>query len=485
MFKQPSPSKSSVFSAIIVVFCMILMIAVSSCKPRPSAAQSFGGGMTLDKAVSKLADKLTKMGTLTGEPVFISPLDFYDAQSELSLPLAKLLREKMIAEMREAGVRVLLPGADEDRYMILQGTWQRQKDRLYLNMKIMKLGPDGPEVISAASVNLPFDAVDPDLMKPDRDSWGRYLVRKLEKNTDGHNRRTVHIRNFKVVRSTGATVDSEGYFPGWLRPALNESRLFKPLDQLNAMKGISVETIRTRGIETRPVQENTGLTTDLLVAEAELRGAAWIHDRKGVVEIQLQIKKRQGADFSSATADIPADLFPNYIINPPSPPPLPPAPIEKVNTGGNVSINGLTVELSTTRGEGQPYYGKGEKMRFVIRLNRTARLYLFDLDPTGRVSLLYPVDPNTGRLVQGEKFRVIPGKPIVLPEDGASFEMVATEPFGKDTVWAVASEIPLSIPEQLTGQWAMSDVLIENIRKQGFSSHVGYAEDQLKLVTGP
>jgi len=439
-----------------------------------------------------MALTLVTQGNLTGQPILISPHDFYDARSGLSLPFALLLREKMIAEMKKNGVRVLLPGVDEDRFMILQGTWQKQNAVLYLNMKVMKLAGDGPEAVSAAATSLPLDSIDRRLLTPDRESWARYLVRKLEDNDRHQERLTVHIRNFKIVRAAGAVADREGYFSGLIRTALIESRRFQPLDQVRGLKNISLNTMRYRGvvrrIETRPVsrkQPPTGLTTDLLMAEAELTGTAWVHEKNSVVEIRVQVKKSRGPDLTSASADIPSNMFPDYIIDPPVSSAVPPAPPTVVNPAGNISINGLTVDLTTTRGEQQPFYRKGEQVRLVIRLNRVSQLYLFDLGPNGEASLIYPVDPETGRLDRGVQLRVKPGEPLILPEDGASYEMIAEAPFGTDTVWAVASADPLYIPDELTGKWAVSSVLVEHIRRQGLSVGSGYAESQVEVITGP
>ncbi|OQY43285.1 MAG: hypothetical protein B6240_12735, partial [Desulfobacteraceae bacterium 4572_87] len=36
-----------------------------------------------------------------------------------------------------------------------------------------------------------------------------------------------------------------------------------------------------------------------------------------------------------------------------------------------------------------------------------------------------------------------PGAPIILPEDGCSYDLVVTEPYGTDRIWVVASESQL------------------------------------------
>jgi len=471
------------FSVIIIYIVFILMI--SGCKPRPSVARTWGG-MDLDGAVSKIAASLVEQGQLEGRPVLISPHDFYDVRSGLSLPLATLLREKMVAAMKKRGVRVLLPGVDEDRYMILQGTWQRQKDKISLNMKVMKLGAAGPEAVAAESVPVPIPEIDPQDLIPDRESWARYLVRTLELKSRDQDRRTVHIKNFNVSGKTGTTADLGGYLSDWLRTALAESRLFSPLDPQTEIKKLPLDTIRTRG--TRAIRpEAVSLTADLLKADAELTGSVWLHKEKVEVHVRVSdLQDKKVKQVSAAMADIPSTLFPEELIKPKpqSPKPHIPPPL-RPEYGHKISKGGLTLDLTTDRGERQPYYHLNDKIRFILRLNRIAYVYLFDLDAQGQATLLYPVDPNTGYLLKGVMPQVKPGEPLVLPADGASYELVVREPFGRDTVWAVASDASLDFPEDLAGDWSGSNILIDRIRKQGLFGKNGYAEAQVEIVTGP
>jgi hypothetical protein len=227
----------------------------------------------------------------------------------------------------------------------------------------------------------------------------------------------------------------------------------------------------------------TSLTADLLKADGEIKGVAWLHEKK--VEVQVRITGKQGQQITAASADIPSRLFPGDLLKPdPSAPgSRPPAP--KTGSEG-ISKDGLMVELTTTRGEGRPLYHKGEHIRFLIRLNRSAWVYLFDLDPKGNATLLYPVDEN-GRLDRSGKCGSLPppGTPLVLPEDGCSYDLVVTEPYGRDRVWAVAAESPIEFPADLKGDWAKSDLLVKRLRNKGLSGKGAYAEAEVELVTGP
>jgi len=485
--------------SLLFIFTMVLLLCptpslsradetnITEDTTRESVSQSWWGDLNLDEAVARLSETLVEQGKLEGQPVLISSHDLYDAKTGLSLPLATQLRGKLITEMKKQGVRALLPGADEEKFMILQGTWQRQGKDLSIDLKVMKLGAYGPEVIASASEKVPLKKINTDSLTPDRESWARYLVRKLERNTPDRNSRKVHLRDFRV-KSKKASSDLGPYLTGWLRPALAEGRMFVPLDQQKALKGLSANTLRTRG--TRAIRPDlpgsdagTSLTADLLKADGEIKGVAWLHKKK--VEVQVRVTGRQGQQITAASADIPSGLFPGDLLKPdPSTPGAGP-PVPETGIDG-ISKGGLKVELTTTRGEGRPLYRKGEHIRFLIRLNRSAWVYLFDLDPKGTATLLYPVDEN-GRLDRSGKCGSLPppGTPLVLPEDGCSYDLVVTEPYGRDRVWAVAAEFPIEFPAELKGDWAKSDFLVKRLRNQGLSGKGAYAEAEVELVTGP
>ena len=338
----------------------------------------------------------------------------------------------------------------------------------------------------AASATISLNEIDPKALSPDKASWARYLVRRLERKSHDQTPRTVHLRNFKLVGASGGTVDSEGHFSEWIRTALNDSRLFRPLDQQAGMRKIPMETIRLRAIDVASKSQgsSTGLTTDLLRAEAELTGSVWLHEKRNIAEIHVWIKKRGGTDIAAATAEIPSNLFPETIIDPPAKPPVPPAPPNIVGPVGTISVKGQTVDITSTRGEGRPFYRIGEKIRIIVRLNQKAYTYLFNLGPHGKASLLYPVESD-GSLVRGRHPVLEAGEALILPEDSATYTWAAAAPYGKETVWAVATEHPLTLPASLSREWAQSQILIERIREQGLRGDDRYAEAQIELITGP
>jgi len=437
----------------------------------------------LHQGVTILTDTLVQQGKLKNSPVLITGLDLYDAKTGLNLPLSTEMRGLLISEMKKRGVQVLLDGADGERFMLLQGTWQEQGKDLAIHLKIMKLESYGPEVVASGSVRVPLKTIDRKNLTPDRKSWARYLVRQLEKNTSDFDRRKLHIRNFNV-KSNRCSPELGPYLNGWIRPALAESRMFIPLDQQRALRAFAVATLRTRGTRTirpdLPRDRETGsLTADLLEANAEMECSVWLHSEK--VEIQARIMDRNGLQITAASAEIPLKLLPQDLLVSPK--------VEGVQTNAPrccIEKDGLIVELATSRGEGRPFYHKDEHIRFLVRLNRPAWVYLFNFSPSGEATLLYPVD-NMGRLARMNTCgsRAEAGTPLIIPEDGCSVNLVVDKPYGKDRVIAFAKESPLEIPKYLDGRWSRADFILKTLREQSLSGNDAYAEAEIEVVTGP
>jgi len=472
---------------LFLYLCAMLLLPCCATTPTNVSSTVWWSSDDLEEAVAKLAKTLVEQGKLQDQPVLISLHDLYDAQTGLSLPLANQLRGKLMTEMKARGVRVLLDGSDEDRLMILQGTWQKQGKDLAIDLKVMRLGSYGPEAVASASETVPLNTIDPVALTPDRESWARYLVRKLEQNTSLRDTRKVYMNDFKV-RTRTCNPQLGPYLAGWLRPALAESRMYVPIDPQKALRGLSINTLRNRG--TRAIRPDLpgnelkiGLTADLLKADGELKGEAWRHREN--IEVRVRVIGREGQQITAASADIPSTLFPQELLKPQAAPVLPPPSAHASDTGG-ISKDGLTVELTTTRGEERPLYRKDERIRFLIRLNRSAWVYLFNLDPEGKATLLYPVD-ETGRLARDGQCGALPrpGTPLILPEDGCAYDLVVAEPYGRDRVWAVAAEAPLVFPADLEGEWKMADNLLNRLRTQGLSRRGGYSEVQVEVVTAP
>ena len=472
--------------SVTVLFYLLFLLLAPAAVAGFWASELEPEKVTLDIAVSTMSESLVdQAGLVRGKPVLISTNDFFDAHSGLSLPLAVQLRGKFITNMKKQGARVLLPGSDEDKYLILQGTWQREGKFLGLDIKIMGLNSDGPEVVAAASSKILLKRIDERALVADLDSWGRYLVRKLENRVRNRKRHTVYLRRFQPKGGLNAHPDLALYLADWMRPALAESNLFRVLDPQLELKNLAVAELRTRGLG-----QNSGagsqaenrtrgsLTADLMRSDSELWGSAWLNHED--IEVQASILDLTGRQVSAAKVAIPKSLLPSYLVATVAPETntpkslLPQAP-ETISRGG------LKVEISTDRGEDRPLYYKGEQIRFLVRLNRDAWVYIFYLNPDRSALPLYPLDNRNQPAPNPRKLKA--DHLLVLPDDGCPYDLKVSPPFGQDQVLVIASEKQIPLPILESPDWQSADQFFQRLRNQALKDNPGYAEARVAVVT--
>jgi len=475
-------------------FTAILFCTLTLMLPKVAAAGFWDAEpepekVTLDIAVSTLCEKLVdQAGLVRGKPVLISTNDFFDAHSGLSLPLAVQLRGKFITNMKQQGARVLLPGSDEDKYLILQGTWQREGKFLGLDVKIMGLNNDGPEVVAAASSKILLKRIDERALVANLDSWGRYLVRKLENRVRNRKRHTVYLRKFRPKGELNSHPDLALYLADWMRPALADSNLFRVLDPQRDLKNLEVAELRTRGMgqasrETGPQNGNLRrgtLTADLLRSDSELWGSAWLNHE--YIEVRASILDLTGQQVSAAKVAIPKSLLPSYLVAT--------VTAEKITSKSlqpqaaeTISRGGLKVEISTDRGEDRPLYYKGEQIRFLVRINRDAWVYIFYLNPDKSALPLYPLDNHNQPARNPRKLKA--DHLLVLPDDGCPYDLKVSPPFGRDQVLVIASEKQLFLPAIESAEWQSADKFFQRLRTLVLKNNLGYAEMRIELETRP
>ncbi len=481
------------FSGISFLLLVAVVFCACTCLRPPLAGAGFWEDepepekVTLDIAVKNLCEKLAdQAGLVRGKPVLISTNDFFDANSGLSLPLAVQLRGKFITGMKSQGARVLLPGSDEDKYLILQGTWQKEGEFLGLDLKIMGLNNDGPEVVAAASSKILLKRIDDRALVADLDSWGRYLVRKLENRVRNRKRHTVYLRKFRPKGELNSHPDLALYLADWMRPALAESNLFRVLDPQLELRSLEVAELRARGLgqerggsgSQNGKRKSGSLTADLLHSDSELWGSAWLNHED--IEVRASILDLTGQQVSAAKVAIPKSLLPSYLVTT--------SAVKTVTSKSlllqaveNISRGGLKVEISTDRGEDRPLYYKGEQIRFLIRINRDAWVYIFYLNPDKSALPLYPLDNRNQPAHNPRKLKA--NRLLVLPDDGCPYDLKVSPPFGQDQVLVIASEKPILLPYLESSEWQLADKLFSRLRIQTCKDNPGYAEARVTIVT--
>ncbi|GAA5533148.1 DUF4384 domain-containing protein [Deinococcus aluminii] len=122
----------------------------------------------------------------------------------------------------------------------------------------------------------------------------------------------------------------------------------------------------------------------------------------------------------------------------------------------------LNVKVWTDRGSGQqvPNYAPGERIRLYASVNQAAYVYLFNVDPQGRVDLILP-----NRYQSGSNFlKANTTKAFPAPGDPFTFDIAA--PYGLNKVLALASRTPLNLDQIATFKTQQNSFATVNVQGQ-------------------
>jgi hypothetical protein len=443
-------------------FVLIAMLASALALPWQTISAS-----DLHAAGNKVARALAKSNTAHIKRVVLSPSDFFDAGTHTVLPLSEHIRSALARDLTAAGFRVM------DRYpanrdvWIIQCSWRDRGDRAALTYMASPWTNGTRGTVKIIPSAVPSAALAGGLLVPDARSYAHTLVHRLALNERLSQRNRVYLKPVTVAGTVGGSPLNQ-YFTQWLGDAVAASNLLVSVDVGKALATLERRTFRTRGI--RPKKKTSmSLTGALTAAKNEIAAEVKLVGTEAL-SVFAVLRDDEGDEVSRASvkmpmAEIPAALQTRFQV----------PDITELVASAPVVNNDLEVELSTTRGEGVASYKAGDKITFLVRVNKDALIYLFDFDAAGEAYLLYPAFDAPHTPARG-------GELLILPDDGLSYDLEVTPPFGKDLVWAVAVDRPLDVPRELTGQWAKTKVTMERVRAMAAAAGA-YSEAQLVVET--
>ncbi len=118
------------------------------------------------------------------------------------------------------------------------------------------------------------------------------------------------------------------------------------------------------------------------------------------------------------------------------------------------------VKLSTNRGSEYPIYRNGEKIVFTMQVREPLYVYLYNFNPAGELSLLYPFEENV------RPSKLLPNRMYTIPSAADNFELVVEPPYGKEGLKLFASKRPIPFPRIALKQINVGKRSIGVIRKQ-------------------
>jgi hypothetical protein len=496
MNKQKKISKTAICKNLQICLLTSLIFTFLHLNPCLTVAQIANSSNKdlLGEIVYQVTKKVVSNWQFANRDIMISPTDFYERDSQLSLPLSIELRDRFRNQFENNGFNIIKPNFNTETVWILECEWYLVDDKIMFNFKAHPIKDKKRRNLIVISKSIRKSAINENFLKADMPTYARTLVKKLSINDKMALPENIYLRPVKVIKrkknsmktrgmileqrpaaklndQVSGTVGGENtneYFNILIQDAIAQSNLLIPVDAAVEFTKIKKNQFKTRGMSIKD-KPQLSLTSDLLDVKNELTGEIYIEPETIIIQAELTSRKRGGV--ISASVEFPADLLPPDISTKSDP------NINNMLTASTgASLGGLSVELSTTRGEGKTLYHQGEKVRFLIRLNKAAYIYLFNINSNKEALLLYPA-----RGMKPEKLQ--PDNLILLPDDYLSYEIIISPPFGKDVSWVVASENPLPLPAKLEGEWKNSSILKGLIRDLGEKSKAGYAEAQVLVTT--
>ena len=266
-----------------------LGVAVLACTFASAGQAQDDDYPNLDRAVEDLAERLVDKGNLEGKQVLVRPGDFFEMESERSLPLSEHLAWTFSTDLRRYGAKPVSGSADESRAITLQGRWRIESGSgmLLLSVEVKQLfGPGLNErrVLATRQARVPVASIDETHLEPDLESHGRHVVRQLERRIEMHlpgNRRfRLHIRPFSADDVSDPNRFNR-YLLGKWRPAFADSPVFV-----------------------------TGVGTAQF--DGELHGDVYVTGKR--IEAHLFIRDNQGREVAAATVDMDKEPFPPSVV---------------------------------------------------------------------------------------------------------------------------------------------------------------------------
>lgn len=161
------------------------------------------------------------------------------------------------------------------------------------------------------------------------------------------------------------------------------------------------------------------------------------------------------------------------------------AGMANVGSAGDMSgirnLENLNVDVWVNKGEGATYY-YGEDVAIYFRASDDCYVVVYDIDPEGNVSLIYPADYDSDTFVRG-------GDIYRIPDTYDDYRLEVSGPSGSEYIYAVASYSPMSAPGFIRseyfeyGEWdSYYDDFIHSVRGE----RAAFANDlNWRIAQGP
>ncbi len=132
------------------------------------------------------------------------------------------------------------------------------------------------------------------------------------------------------------------------------------------------------------------------------------------------------------------------------------------------NLNVIPLELTTHLGDQQRFVS-GDEIQFLLSLGQDAYIYMYYIDASDNITQILPNENQKSNFYRAGYF-------LTIPEYENLYRFTISKPFGKETIWVIASDQSISPGKELS--------TIEAIKnKIKHTSTNAYGEYALRITT--
>ena len=373
---------------------------------------------TLAEMADAMAQELKREQAGVSFSLYLDRNDIREDADVRYVPFAGMLVNELERAFSKAGYRLEGRLIDQADYVITV-SYHRSADKVTLYLKL-KRPRDGSYRNLNGTYELTLDRLPADAFAENLD--GR-ITRMAAKIVNGYQRAaalSVFITPLVATPAGGSSPFAE-YVTSRFKNVLAANPAFRLVEEKPSLKKLTARSTDGLGVG--------ALDAVLSNADAVLEGS-YLRGR-ATVKLESTLKGRKRGVVGTPTVSLPLSLI-SYSLSSTVDERL----SEFGDTGGEQRGG---VRVATSKGSGYQIYREGEVVSFAVQVASPLYIYVYNINPQGEVSLLYP---KAGEREQPR----LPGIVHVIPEDDDSWEIRVEPPFGKDLVKVFASDRRLPLP---------------------------------------
>jgi hypothetical protein len=172
---------------------MLMLCILSACAAPGSHV--VGRGSSLAQLSSGLARQIHAVHNISGQPVQISPNNFWEIQTRMNLPLSTVLCDTLSADLSRLGARITLQETGEHPLKIV-GSYHRANQDMAVSLRLRRMGDYAGTDLAVAQGRIAVSDMDPAWLTPEFSRLARTLARLLEDNYTGVTHLSIQCTDF-------------------------------------------------------------------------------------------------------------------------------------------------------------------------------------------------------------------------------------------------------------------------------------------------